>query len=142
MFITHSVFITHELYFYPSNICKAQETEWFTKSLPFVAWDVQYSLVRLYQQTNMSLLLQQPHREQIEKMGFWPFFEIFIKSLGYFLQCSPSLISVTTFFFRICCNFGIPIPCKISFQSLIFLCNQQCNQVSVPFPQGTVLSIR
>ena len=41
---------------YPSNICKVQETEWFTKSLPFAEWDVQYSLVRLYQQTNMSLL--------------------------------------------------------------------------------------
>ena len=27
------------------------------------------------------------------------FFEIFIKSLEYFLQCSPSPISVTTFFF-------------------------------------------
>ena len=43
--------------YYPSNICKAQEIERFTKSLPLAAWDVQWSLVRLYQQTNMSLLL-------------------------------------------------------------------------------------
>ena len=32
------------------------ETKLYTISLPFAAWDVQCSLVRLYQQTNMSLL--------------------------------------------------------------------------------------
>ena len=32
------------------------ETKLYTISLPFAAWDVQCSLVRLHQQTNMSLL--------------------------------------------------------------------------------------
>ena len=35
--------------YYPSNICKARETELFMNSLPFAAWDVQCSLVQLYQ---------------------------------------------------------------------------------------------
>ena len=35
--------------YYPTNICKARENDWFTNSLPFVAWNVQYSLVQLYQ---------------------------------------------------------------------------------------------
>ena len=35
--------------YYPTNICKARENDWFTNSLPFAAWNVQYSLVQLYQ---------------------------------------------------------------------------------------------
>ena len=43
--------------YYPSNICKARETELLMNSLPFVEWDVQCSLVEFYQQTNISFLL-------------------------------------------------------------------------------------
>ena len=35
--------------YYPTNVCKARENERFTNSLPFAAWDVQCSLLQLYQ---------------------------------------------------------------------------------------------